>query len=65
MDFENDNQSLSLLDHIGKILDLSKEKGLDNDFFYNAKSHLEFIGNELHISAIQAALFAKMTAVLR
>jgi len=58
-----DNQTPSLLDHIGTILDLSKENGIDDDFFKKAKPNLEFVANKLHINIVQAALFAKIVDI--
>jgi len=60
---EINNQTTSLLDHIGTILDLSKENGIDDDFFDRAKPNLEFVANRLDVSIIQAALFAKIVDI--
>ncbi|WP_010260745.1 ATP-binding protein [Treponema primitia] len=49
---------MTLLDSIGQILEFSKDSGLSKTFFEAAKDHLNFVSNELHITPIQAALFA-------
>jgi hypothetical protein len=48
----------AILDHIGKILDLSKANGIDSAFFENARKHLDFVSTKMNISPLQAALFA-------
>jgi len=55
INFENDK---TILDEIGHILDLSKENGIDTDFFENANIHLDFVAEKLHISHLQSALFS-------
>jgi len=46
-----------VIDEIGYILDLSKENGIDKEFFEKANEHLVFVAEKLHISKLQAALF--------
>ncbi|MDR0876523.1 MAG: ATP-binding protein, partial [Treponema sp.] len=49
---------VTLLEHIAAILELSKDNGLDEPFFENARTHLDAVSAELHITPVQAALFA-------
>jgi hypothetical protein len=51
-------QKLTLLERLDKILELSKEKGIDDAFFENAKQHIEAAAEKLQVSPIQAVLFA-------
>ncbi|GHT94391.1 hypothetical protein FACS1894141_0960 [Spirochaetia bacterium] len=47
-----------LLDKLGEIALLAGEQGLTKDFFEAAKEHIEPITGILHITPLQAALFA-------
>ncbi|GHV95000.1 hypothetical protein AGMMS50293_13200 [Spirochaetia bacterium] len=47
-----------LLDHIEKIIVLSREQGLHADFFRAAGKHLDFVQRRLGISEIQSVFFS-------
>ncbi|GHV19621.1 hypothetical protein FACS189494_01710 [Spirochaetia bacterium] len=48
----------ALLEYFAKIIELSKEEGLSENFFRNAHEYLEAAGSILHLTHIQAAIFA-------
>ena len=50
-------RDMSILDHIEKIVDISKEHGLDR-CLAKAKVHLEYVSGKLDISFLQAMLFS-------
>jgi SpoVK/Ycf46/Vps4 family AAA+-type ATPase len=55
-------EKFTLLQHIERIIDLSEEKGLDDNFFIKAKANLECLSAKLDISPFQAALFSLFVA---
>jgi hypothetical protein len=55
-------EQLTLLQHIGRIVDLSEKNGLDDVFFVKAKAYLEHLSAKFNISPLQAALFPLFVA---
>jgi RNA-binding protein YhbY len=49
---------LSLLDHLEKIVTLVGKKGLTRAFFEKANEHIHAVANTLHVSEMQAIIFA-------
>ena len=47
-----------MIDHFEKIIEKAKESGLNDAFFEAAKEHLDAVSALMHISNVQAALFA-------
>jgi AAA+ superfamily predicted ATPase len=56
------SEKLTLLQHIEQIINLSEEKGLDDNFFVRAKKNLEYLSIKLNISPLQTALFSLFIA---
>ena len=48
---------MDILDHIGKVIDISKEKDID-ECLVEGKVHIEHIAGKLDISPVQAVLFS-------
>jgi len=49
---------MNMIDHFEKIIEMAKENGLNDAFFGAAKEHLDAVCSLMHISPVQAALFA-------
>jgi SpoVK/Ycf46/Vps4 family AAA+-type ATPase len=49
---------LSLSQHIEKLVELSREMGLHEDFFDHAKDHIKVVSRFFHLSAMQTALYS-------
>jgi hypothetical protein len=49
---------MNMIDHFEKIIEMTKESGLNDAFFEAAKEHLDAVAGLMHITPVQAALFA-------
>jgi hypothetical protein len=49
---------LSLVQHIEKLVELSRELGLHDDFFDHAKDHIKVVARFFHLSPVQTTLYA-------
>ncbi|WP_052297617.1 AAA family ATPase [Leadbettera azotonutricia] len=58
LDDLNVGKELNLLDHIEKIINLSKKNGLSRIFYRIADSHIKFVAEKLGITPLQAVLFS-------
>jgi hypothetical protein len=48
---------LNLMGHMSKIMDLSKDTGINAELFEKTKEHIDFITKEMDITPVQAVLF--------
>ncbi|MDR2419202.1 MAG: leucine-rich repeat domain-containing protein [Treponema sp.] len=49
---------LSLVQHIEKLAELSREMGLHEDFFDHAKDHIKVVARFFHLSPVQTAVYS-------
>ncbi len=49
---------LNLLNAIEQIVELSEDSGLNEQFFTDAARYIRYVGKKMHLTSIQAVLFA-------
>jgi hypothetical protein len=54
----SESEELSLTQHIEKLVQLSREMGLQEGFFDHAKDHIKVVSRFFHLSPVQTALYA-------
>ncbi|MDR2537257.1 MAG: AAA family ATPase [Treponema sp.] len=52
------SEELSLVQHIEKLVELSREMGLHEDFLDHAKDHIKVVSRFFHLSPVQTALYS-------
>lgn len=54
----NKKELKTILDHIGQILELIENSGLNDEFFQKAKKSIDFVSENMNLTTNQAILFA-------
>jgi hypothetical protein len=54
----NNIKKINMMGHIEKIIEISKDSKLDDEFFEKAKIHTNYLKRTLHLNVMQALLFS-------